>query len=240
MEPLYDARLSLSVETDDRGTWALPKDANVGMGRLPGLGLAIEEDWVPSRLCRFMPYELGWLVQLGRARGRISNKYLGDVVFNGRTVVALQPGRTRMSFPELDDIVNVLVVIGAGEGTGLPVARDAHDLSTRDRSGTVFVGAELSFTPGQREVLAVAFEHLMHEESRVATPAHGLARGSAPTNIAAHAASRLGKSEQAVKNVITKTRDKLNRERWLNLQTTEQLGQYLVRLTGIITPADLP
>ena len=46
--------------------------------------------------------------------------------------------------------------------------------------------------------------------------------------------------EQAVKNVITKTKKRVNEERWLNLDTTEQLGHYLVQLTRNLTWDDLP
>ena len=37
------------------------------------------------------------------------------------------------------------------------------------------------------------------------------------------AAAKLGTSEQVVKKVLAETKEKVNRERWLNLETTEQL-----------------
>ena len=39
---------------------------------------------------------------------------------------------------------------------------------------------------------------------------------------------------------MASTRKKVNNERWLNLQTTDQLGHYLVRLTRNVTWEDLP
>jgi hypothetical protein len=78
-----------------------------------------------------------------------------------------------------------------------------------------------------RTILAVAFQHLM-------------IRSEPPGNVALAAAQRLGKSERAVKNVMASARKKINNERWLNLQTTDQLGHYLVRLTRNVTWEDVP
>ncbi|WP_299926126.1 hypothetical protein [uncultured Nocardioides sp.] len=219
--------MTLKVADTVRGTWALPKWENVSVGRLPAAGLRIEDSWVPARLCRFMPYELGWLVQVGRARVEVQNKYLGRVVFPARSVVALQPGRSRLLFPELDDYCMLGVVIGAGEAEGLPVLEDGDDLGVEPRRRTAYAVDRIEMPDSHRAILAVAFQHLM-------------VRAESPGNIALAAAQRLGKSEQAVKNVMASTRKKVNNERWLNLQTTDQLGHYLVRLTRNVTWEDVP
>lgn len=226
MEPLYDGRVSLKVGDTVRGTWALPKWENVSVGRLPGAGVHVPNSWVPSRLCRFIPYEMGWLVQLGRARGRVANKYLGDITFGARTVVALQPGKTLVSFPELDDDCKLVVSIGADQAEGLALAQDQPDVDEAV-ARTSYAAGRVELPESHRRVLAVAYEHLIK-------------RHPAPPNVAATAAPRLDMSEQAVKNVITKTRKKVNDERWLNLATTEQLGHYLVRLSRNLTWDDLP
>lgn len=226
MEPLYDGRVRLKVADTVRGAWALPKRENVSVGRLTGSGILVPDPWVPARLCRFMPFEHGWLVQLGRARGRVSNKYLGDTVFRARAIVALQPGRTLISFPELDDHCRLAVVIGAGEGDGLAVAQDQIDGEV-EVPRTAYASTRVALPDSHRTVLAVAFQHLLEERP-------------APHNVAAAAAVRLGMSEQAVKNVFTKVRNKVNEERWLNLDTTEQLGHYLVRLSRNLMWPDLP
>ena len=226
MEPLYDGRVRLKVGDTVRGTWALPKWENVSVGRLPGAGIPVPNSWVPSRLCRFIPYELGWLVQLGRARGRVTNKYLGDFTFPARTIVALQPGRTLLSFPELDDNCLLAVTIGADQADGLAVAQD-HRGVDEEVARTSYAARRVELPASHRRVLAVAYEHL-------------LKRGVAPANVAKTAASRLDMSEQAVKNVIDKTKKRVNEERWLNLDTTEQLGHYLVHLSRNLTWVDLP
>jgi len=226
MEPLYEGRVGLKVAESVLGQWALPGWEHVSVGRLSGAGLHIPNSWVPARLCRFLPYEMGWLVQLGRARGRVVNKYLDDMTFGARTIVALQPGRTLLSFPELDDDVRIAVTIGADQAQGLPVAQD--QLGDEDEARhTSYAASRVDIPDTQRRVLAVAFLHLM-------------ARRQAPTNVAATAASRLGTSEQSVKNILNKVRDRINEERWLNLATSEQLGHYLVNLSRNLTWADLP
>lgn len=226
MEPLYDGSVHLKVGDTVRGTWALPKWENVSVGRLPGAGIHVPDSWVPSRLCRFIPYEMGWLVQLGRARGRVANKYLGVITFPARTIVALQPGRTLFSFPELDDNCLLAVVIGADQGEGLAVAQDDRGVD-EEAARTSYAAGRVELPDSHRRVLAVAYEHL-------------LKRRPAPPNVAKAAAPKLGMSEQAVKNVIDKTKRRVNDERWLNLDTTEQLGHYLVHLSRNLMWEDLP
>lgn len=227
MQPLYDGRVGLKVGDTVRGTWALPAWENVAVGRLPGAGIHVPSSWVPSRLCRFIPYELGWLVQLGRARGRVVNKYVGDITFPARTIVALQAGRTLVSFPELDDFLLLAVTIGAGQADGLEVAQDA-DVEEPGVPRTSYAAERVVLSDSDRRVLAVTFEHL-------------LKRRPAPTNVAATAATKLpDKTEQAVKNVIVRVMKKINDERWLNLSKSEQLGHYVVHLSRNLTWDDLP
>lgn len=106
-EPLYEGRVGLKVADTVRGAWALPAYEHVSVGRLPGAGIHIPDSWVPSRLCRFLPYEQGWLVQLGRARATVSSKFLDGVTFRARTIVALQPGQSLIAFPVAENAVRI-------------------------------------------------------------------------------------------------------------------------------------
>lgn len=142
-------------------------------------------------------------------------------------MIALQPGRSLLHFLDLDDDLRIQVTIGADVGEGLEILANAPERDARGAE-TVYAAHEVELTQNQREVLAVAFRHLIERD--VAQPA----------NIAKHAAQSLGKSEQAVKNVLTDVRRKVNRERWLDLRDTEHLGFYLCRVTRAITSADLP
>ena len=224
---MYGGRIGLKVADTVRGAWALPAYEHVSVGRLPGAGIHVPDSWVPSRLCRFLPYEQGWLVQLGRARATVRSKYLDDVTFRARTIVALQPGQSLLAFPELDDYLRIAVVIGAGQGEGLTVASDTRDERESHDFRTVYRGAGADFTLKQRQVLAVTFHHLMTEQP-------------APANLAAAAAAKLGTTEANVKMTLGAVRKKVNEERWMNLERNDQLGYYLVHLSRAITPADLP
>lgn len=225
-EPLYGGRVGVKVGDSVVGTWALPTWEHVSVGRLPRSGIHLGNSWVPSRLCRFLPWEQGWLVQLGRARAAVRSKYLDDVTFRRRSIVALQPGRSRISFPELDDHLQLLVVIGAGQGEGLAVAQDQRELE-EETGRTAYAASRVELTDKQRRVVAVTFRHLMVREPT-------------PPNLAAAAAARLGMSEASVKVMLGSVREKVNKERWLDLEKNDQLGHYLVQLTRTITWADLP
>lgn len=225
-QPLYGGLVALKVGDSVVGSWALPSWDHVSVGRLPRSGIHIANSWVPSRLCRFLPWEQGWLVQLGRARAVVRSKYLDDVTFRRRSIVALQPGRSRISFPELDDHLQLLVVIGAGQGEGLPVAEDQRDLA-EETGRTAYAAAHVDLTELQRRTVAVTFRHLMVREPT-------------PANLAATAAARLGTTSANVTMTLQAVRSKVNKERWLNLEKNDQLGHYLVQLTRTITWDDLP
>jgi hypothetical protein len=217
MEPLYDGRASLKVGDTVRGSrggdYRGPAFTSPLVGPVPPLPLH--------------PYERGWLVQLGRARGRVSNKYLGDMIFRARTIVAMQPGTTLVSFPEPNDDCLLSITIGAGPSgrvLSLPRTMRASWRRSRGRPSPLSVWSCRTLIAG---FFAVAYEHLLKGRP-------------APVNVAAVAASRLGISEQAVKNVITKTRKRVNDERCLNLDTSDQLGHYLVHLSRNLTWQDFP
>src|SRR5690606_21296643 len=140
--------------------------------------------------------------------------------------IALQPGRALLTFPELDDHLYLKVVIGAGEAEGLPVLQDSPG-PREEGLRTSYAVSHVDIPDSHRQVLAVTYLHLLTRQPK-------------PDNVALAAAQRLGKSEQAVKNVLTKTRDRVNRERWLDLRDADHLGHYLVRLTRTVSLADLP
>jgi hypothetical protein len=227
VEPVYEGRVSLKVADAKPQTWALNKWDAVSVGRDPSSGLHIARSWVPSRLCRFVPFDRGWVVQLGRARGRVRNRYVGDHVFGARSVVALQAGRTLLDFPELDDVCQLGIVIGAGEAAGLEIIADSRPRDEVAEQRTAYAAGRIDLPESHRQLLAVAYLHLLLDQP-------------APKNLSLTAGQRLGKGEQAVTNVITKTRKKVNLERWLDLRNADQLGHYLVHLSRNLTLQDLP
>ena len=222
-------RVILKYKDTVRGPWQIPRWEVLSVGRTHGYGLHLPSSWVPSKLCRFLPWEQGWVVQVGpRPRMRVQDPYVGDHTFDRAALVALQEGECLLSFPELDDFVQLGVVIGPDAGAGLPLAEDDELVRDEFRSRTRYAVGNLNLTPNQRVVVAAAFAYLIKGESKSA-------------NVAAAAAAFTGKGEAAVVKTLIKVRDRVNAEKWgPKLESYEQLGHYLVHLTRSIGWADLP
>jgi hypothetical protein len=223
-----EARVTLKFKDGTQGPWHLPRWEMLSVGRTHGYGLHLPNSWVPSKLCRFLPWDQGWVVQVGpRARMRVQDEYVGDHVFERRAMVAIQEGEMLLSFPELDDYCQLGLVIGLGAGDSLPMLHDS-DILERPGGGTRYAGAAVAITPAQRTIVATTFAYLLKGEPK-------------PVNITATAATECGKSEQVIKNNLGKVRDKVNRERWgPKLKSYEDLGHYLIHLTRTISWEDLP
>jgi hypothetical protein len=159
---------------------------------------------------------------------RVEDRYIGDHVFERRSMVALQEGRTRLSFPELDDFCELVVVIGPGAAQDFPEPRESV-VEDQPRIGTEYAARRVVLTVKQRQIVATTFAHLINGDPK-------------PGNLAAAAAAKLpGTSEQAVKNALGKVRDKVNLERWgPAIESYDSLGHYLVQLTRNVTWEDLP
>lgn len=223
----FQCRLSVKVDDQTRGPWAAPQHESLTLGRVPHAGLHLGDDWVPSRLGRLVPFDRGWVLQLGRSRATVVNKYIGQHVFRGRAMVALQPGRSLVHFLDLDRELKLAVTIGADVAEGLEELHNAPERDPARNPETVYAGHDVELTDHQRAVVAVAYRHLIE-------------RAPKPANVVKHAAQTLGKSEQSVKNTLSDIRRKVNRERWLDLRDAEHLGFYLTRVTRAITLVDLP
>lgn len=219
--------MALCVGEKKSGPFGLSQRV-VSVGRTAGYGLHIPNSWVPRRLCRFLPFERGWVVQIGpRARMRVEDAYVGSHVFNPRAMVALQAGDTRLTFPELDDHCWLGVKIGPGMSSGLPLIGDTV-VEDEPITGTAYGAQSLVMTPKQRTVVATVFEYLIKGEPK-------------PGNLTTAAAQKLGMSNQAVKNVLGTVRDKINLERWGPAITDyEAIGHYLVVQCRNVNWNDLP
>jgi hypothetical protein len=225
----------LKTHDEKRGPWQLPWEEPVSVGRDPRSGLILPHSWIPRALCRFVPTPLGWLVQLGpRARARVVNDYVGDHVFDRHAVVALQEGASTITFPELDELVQLGVRILPGASPShepdvhvpeLPVLRDRRD--GEEVSGTRYAAGRVNLTRLQRERAAVTFLWLLRGDPK-------------PENILALGAHRLGISQAALTQTLLGVRDRVNEERWLNLGSMEQLGHYLCHLSRNLNLEDLP
>ena len=225
----------LNTQDGSAGKWRLPAEEPASVGRAPGHGLVIPSSWIPRNLCRFIPAPMGWLVQLGsRARMRVVNDYVGDHVFDRNSLIALQEGKSTLTFPELDELLQLGVVIQASpprDPAEPPLSWDVPELQDRPDptrvDGTRYGINRLNFTTTQRQRLAATFRWLLVGEPQ-------------PVNVLAAAASSLGIGQSALTKTVMTVRDRVNDERWLDLATIEQLGHYLCHLTRTITVDDLP
>lgn len=229
VEEELQARVTLKLADGKRGPFGVPRWDVMSVGRTQGYALHIPNRWVPNKLCRFLPYDLGWVVQVGpRARMRVDDGgQVGSHVFDRGAVVALQQGRALLSFPELDDHCALGVVIGADAAAGLEELHDTF-IDEHPRSPTAYAARAVVMTPKQRQVVATTFAYLLLGTKK-------------PVNITASAAAALGQNEQAIKSALGKVRAKVNAERWgPDLESYEQLGHYLIHLTRNVTWDDLP
>lgn len=221
------AHLLLTVADQKVGPFQLPRWERVSMGRTAGYGLHVPRSWVPSKLCRFIPWDEGWMVQVGpRTRMRVQDMYVGDHVFDRRSMVVLQPGNAVLSFPELDDWCQARVRIEVTD----KVAPEVHDERVEDEPAlrTRYAAGGLDVTETQREAVAATFAYLVTGTDK-------------PTNLVKAAAEVLGRSPQGVTNSLNQVRSAINKERWgPKLESFEQLGHYLVHLTRSLTWEDLP
>jgi hypothetical protein len=74
--------------------------------------------------------------------------------------------------------------------------------------------------------LTVVFEHVLLEEP-------------APRNVYAAAATRLGVSEDAVKRMVERIRNRINDHRGRPLRTVDEIGHYLVHVARVVTDDEL-
>ncbi|QZY29692.1 hypothetical protein [Nocardioides coralli] len=174
-------------------------------------------------------------MQLGsRARVRVVNEFVGDHVFGCHALIALQEGKSTLTFPELDELIQLGVVIQSLPlvdphteelAWDVPELQDARDPG--EVSSTRYGAHRLNLTTTQRQRIAATFRWLLVGEP-------------APANLLSAAASALGIGQPALTKTVLAVRDRVNEERWLNLESLDQLGHYLCHLTRTITIDDLP
>ncbi|TIC84432.1 hypothetical protein [Nocardioides sp. GY 10127] len=214
---IFQGRVQVRVGTYKPGPWvALPEHGRLSAGRTPGYALHLPSSWIPQKLCRFLPYELGWVVQVGPSpRMNVRYSSMSQQLYPRRAAVALQRGTSVLTFPELDDFLSIAVVIGPDAAVGAEQRWDQVDESDLPRVGTRYAVVAAELTDKQRLVVETTYRHLVTREPT-------------PANITAAAAQNLGTSEQSVKNQLNAVMKKINKERWgPALQTWEQLGSYL-------------
>jgi hypothetical protein len=201
------------------------------MGRSPGCAIELTPLWTPRRLASLAPVDGGWLLTNGdRTRVTAVSRSVRNGVFERGAKVFLQPGQWSLSW-ELDGPCTASVRITSVPTDAperLPYALNDHrgGPTTRPARLTAIAGAEMALSPLTRHRLAVLFSH----EFEDAAP---------PDNVCKAAAQRLGVTQAQVKRTALRVRDRLNTRREIPLESLEQLGYYLVHVSGALSPDDL-
>ncbi len=216
-----------------RGPYIADPEGDVLIGRAATHGLSLEEDWVPRVLATLVPTERCWLVVNGpSARMKVTNRWVRCATATD-AVVALPEGTTDLRWPSLPDPLRVRLDVG-GQVVG-PVQRlnpepDDVDEVRRGMSGTLMVPGGR----GDNDLLRAEQRHEMAELFR-----HLLVTGEPrPVPLVAPAAERLGMKPELLKKHADRLRERLNKGRFQNLASMDELGEHLIR-AGAIDREDL-
>jgi hypothetical protein len=211
-------------------TRRLPRQSVVTLGRGRLNGLEIREPWVPRELVTFTPNHAGWLVVNGpRAGVRLSGLWVdGNGRFLPRARMLLTEGWWRLAWEELDAPCSVRVdVHPARPGEHLPSFVLDAAVSRRATSQLTSFGVYgITMNDLTKHQLAIVFRHLIEQKP-------------APTNLYLTGAAELGMQTADVRNLVSRIRSRINRERQQDLANAEQLGAYLVEVSQMISDNDL-
>ena len=225
-------RGEITVTVDGRpvGAWLLPQRHAVLLGRGQGAAIALTPAWVPRTLARLRAGDDGWLLENGpRTRVRVDSRWVHGAYFQPGALVVLQRGRSSLAW-DLDRPLSASVDVSAAgparrEDPPYALPRGAP----RDDSPAALTALaidHLNLSPLRRHQMAVLFAHLIEDRP-------------APPNLSAAAGARLGLTEEQVKRVAYRVRERLNRHRGEKLVRLEDLGYYLVVVSGLLGPDDL-
>lgn len=218
----------------------LPRRSSVGAGRGERHGLVLPAPWVPRDLATLTPVASGWLVANGRrARMQLENEWVqgGRVTYLAAGVAALQPGETRLSWPDLDGPVSLSVTVRTRRlddqrvpyavDSRLPTGQDDPSVRVADLPRGSYLGlADTPMSLSLRYWLAVLFRHLIEGDSE-------------PLELVRKRAAYLGVSETDLEEAAHRYRRRLTAVRGLQLGDLYELGLHLVKETGDLTRDDL-
>ena len=218
----------------------LPRRSAVGVGQGERHGVVLPAPWVPRQLASLTPVDSGWWVTNGR---RVPMQLESDWVQGGRVtylpggVAALQPGETRLSWPDLEGPTSLSVTVRTRrlEDQRVPYVvdnrlPDPHEAAVHhpveEPQGSYLGLAETPMSLVLRYWLAVLFRHLVEGDSE-------------PLELVRKRAAYLGAPEADLAEAAHRYRRRLNVVRDLDLGDLYDLGMYLVKETGELTAEDL-
>jgi hypothetical protein len=211
-------------------TRRLPRQSAVTLGRGRLNGLEIREPWVPRDLVTFTPTRAGWLAVNGpRARVRLSGLWVdGAAHFLPKARMLLTEGWWGLAWGELDAPCSVRVDVHPQRpGEQLPsFVLDAGVSLNATYEGTLFGVYGIRMNDLTKHQLAMVFRHLIEQKP-------------APANLYRTRAAELGMQTADVRNLVSRIRGRINREREQDLVDADQLGTYLVDVSQMISDKDL-
>jgi hypothetical protein len=211
-------------------TRCLPRQSTVTLGRGRLNGLEIQAPWVPRELVTFDPTQGGWLAINGpRVRVRLSGLWVdGAARFLPKARMMLSEGWWGLAWEELDAPCSVRVDVHPQRpGERLPsFVLDAAVSRNTTFQGTLFGVYGIRMNDLTKHQLAIVFRHLIEQ-----TPA--------PTNLYRTRAAELGMQTAEVRNLVSRIRGRINRERQQDLADADRLGVYLVDVSQMISDKDL-
>ena len=209
----------------------LPHRAHASVGRRDRYAFELAPAWVPRDLGTFTPVDDGWLFQnLSRGRMRVESDFIatGSVVYLSDAITMLQRGDHRISWEGLDQPVGLSLTVRTRrlDDARIPYAVDTTVDGREHGAGSYLGVADAPMSAALRYRLAVLFRHLIDDEPE---PRHLLQRR----------AEALGIPEDDLTAAAHRFRRRLNVVRTLDLQSIEELGEYLVRTSRELTHEDL-
>ena len=209
----------------------LPRRAPASVGRRERFAFELQPEWVPRGLGTFTPVDEGWLfTNLSRTLMRVESDFIvtGSAVFRRDAITMLQRGDYRVSWEGLDRPLGVSVTVRTRrlEDQRVPYAADSTLDALAEGSGSYLGVTDAPMSAALRYRLAVLFRHLIEGDLE-------------PRNLLQRRAEALGMAEEELENLAHRLRRRLNVVHSLDLQTLEELGEYLVLKSEVLTSRDL-
>jgi hypothetical protein len=183
-------------------------------------------------LAVFSPVPDGWIVENGaRTPLRVENDWVqsGSAAYLSHASVMLQRGDHRLLWPGLDKPLAISLTVRTRRLDDVRI-RYAVDSRVDGQQASGAGGGpgvpEAPMSAALRYRLAVVFRHLLEGEP-------------APVHLIRRRAEFLGMTEHDLDWVVQRYRRRLRAVRDLELQSVEELGDYLVLRTGELTRDDL-
>ena len=210
----------------------LPRRSTATVGRRERNAVVLFPEWIPFDLATFTAVPAGWLVENGaRCSMRVENEWVrtGSAAYVPHAAVMLQRGDHHLTWPDLDGPVAISVTVRTRR---MDDARIRYAVDNRIEAqggpplGSYLGVQEAPVSAALRYRLAVVFRHLIEREPE-------------PVQLLRRRAAYLGMNEQDLDWTLQRHRRRLNVVRGLDLQSVDELGDYLVHETGELTRADL-